>query len=117
MIKLKEKRIVQYIFLHFTILIYTGSSILSKAASSYEFLSWNYILCFIAMFAFLGVFAVLWQQAIKPFDPSVAYSNKSVTTIWVLLFSAVIFNEGITITNIIGALLIIVGVVLVSQKK
>ncbi len=112
----KKSKLLNFLFLHFTILIYTGTSILSKTASNYDFLSFQYITCFFGMFCCLGVYAILWQQAIKNFQPSVAYSNKSVTTIWVLIFSALIFNEGITVKNIIGTVLIILGVVLVSIK-
>lgn len=111
-----KSKVLNFVFLHFTILIYTGTSILSKTASNYEFLSLQYIMCFFGMFCCLGVYAILWQQAIKNFQPSVAYSNKSVTTIWVLIFSALLFNEGITVKNIIGTFLIILGVVLVSIK-
>ena len=112
----RKKKIFQYLFLHFIILIYTGTTICSKLASEYPFLSFGYIMSFAGMIASLGTFAILWQQVIKHFEPTVAYSNKSVTTIWVLLFSCILFNEGITINNIIGAVIIIIGVILVSKK-
>lgn len=102
-------------FLHFCILLYTMTTILSKVAAGYSFLSVGYILVFSAMIINLGVYAILWQQAIKPFNASVAYSNKSVTTIWTLIFSNFIFKEGITFYNIIGAIMIILGVVLVVK--
>lgn len=97
------------------ILLYSVTSLLSKYASRFDFLSGQYILFLALMVAVLGVYAILWQQAIKGFSPSVAYSNKSVTTIWVLLFSALIFGEGITLGNVIGTVLIITGVILVAQ--
>ena len=93
------------------------SSIVSKVASQYDFLSISYILCFVAMFATLGFYAIIWQQVIKVFSPSVAYSNKAVTIIWVLIFSNILFHEGITIQNIIGTILIIVGVIMVAQNE
>lgn len=107
--------IKKYFFLHVCILLYSVTSLLSKYASKFEFLSGQYILFLTLMVAVLGVYAILWQQAIKGFSPSVAYSNKSVTTIWVLLFSALIFGEGITLGNVIGTALIITGVILVAQ--
>lgn len=105
----------KYFFLHTCILLYSVTSLLSKYASGFQFLSGQYILFLVLMVAVLGVYAILWQQAIKGFSPSVAYSNKSVTTIWVLLFSAAIFGEGITLSNVIGTALIITGVILVAQ--
>lgn len=110
MIKIKN-----IVFLHFCILLYTMTTILSKVASGYTFLSMGYILVFSVMIINLGVYAILWQQAIKPFTASVAYSNKSFTTIWTLIFSNLIFKEGITLYNIIGAIMIILGVVLVVK--
>lgn len=113
---LSNRKVKDYFFLHVTILIYTATTILSKFTSNYDFLSWQYILCMVGIAFSLGLYAILWQQAIKPFEPSVAYSNKSVTTIWVLIFSVLIFGEGITIYNVIGAIMIIAGVILVVQK-
>lgn len=110
MIKIKN-----IVFLHLCILLFTMTTILSKVASGYSFLSMGYILVFSVMIINLGVYAILWQQAIKHFPASVAYSNKSVTTIWTLIFSNFIFKEGITLYNIIGAIMIILGVVLVVK--
>lgn len=114
--KLSLQRIKDIIFLHICILIFTGTTVLSKYISRFDFLSLEYILVFFAMFAILGFYALLWQQAIKRFSASVAYSNKSVTTIWTLLFSAILFGEGITLNNAIGAAIIIAGVILVAQN-
>lgn len=113
---MKKNKVFKYIFLHICVLLFTATTILSKYASTYEFLSLNYIIIFALMICNLGVYAILWQQAIKPFKASVAYSNKSVTTIWTLIFSAILFSERITIHNIIGALMIIFGVVLVALE-
>lgn len=115
-LKVDPVKIKNTLFLHFSILLYSGVTVMSKFAAGEDFLSPRYILFFGLMVFILGVYAIVWQQAIKPFEPSVAYSNKSVTTVWVLLLSAVIFDEGITVTNLIGTLMIVVGVVLVSLK-
>lgn len=118
MVKITKKgRIKDYIFLHTCILWYTMTSILSKAASRYPFLSFKYILCFMGLFLTLGSYAILWQQVIKNFKPSVGYSNKSVSLIWTMIFSAIIFNERITLYNVIGAVMIIAGVLLVAQDE
>lgn len=113
----KNKKIKDYIFLHICILWYTMTSILSKVASRYPFLSFKYILCFVGIFLTLGSYAILWQQVIKRFKPSVGYSNKSVSLIWTMIFSAIIFNERITLYNVIGAVIIITGVILVAQDE
>lgn len=110
-------KITNFIFLHLCILIYTATTITSKYASMHDFLSWQYIIFIALTFLLLGVYAIVWQQSIKNFSPSVAYSNKSVTTVWALIFSSVLFNEGITLTNIIGAVMIVAGVIWVADDE
>lgn len=111
------KTVKDYVFLHICILIYTATSVLSKYASRFDFLSGRYIACLGLIVFVLGIYAIVWQQAIKNFKPSVAYSNKSVTTVWTLFTSALLFGEGITPNNILGAVLIIWGVILVAQSE
>lgn len=62
----------------------------------------------------LGVYALLWQQALKKFPLVVAMSNKGITVIIGLVWAVVFFGEYITIQNIIGAVMIILGIWLVS---
>lgn len=115
--EVKRGRVKDFLLLHACILWYTVTSILSKAASQYPFLSAKYILCFIGIFFTLGSYAILWQQVIKRFKPSVGYSNKSVSLIWTIVFSAAIFKERITVYNIVGAVLIILGVIMVAKDE
>lgn len=109
-------KFIKYLKLHIIILLFTMVTITSKYVSKYEFLSMEYLCGVGVIVGILGVYAILWQQIIKDFSPSVAYSNKSVTTIWVLIFSFVFFHEEITLNNILGAIVIILGVILVSQN-
>jgi len=111
------KKWKDYAFLHISILIYSITIVLSKVASDFVFLSVPYILCYGGMVAILGIYAILWQQVIKRFEPSVAYSHKSVTVIWALLISGFLFGENITLGNVIGTILIVAGVVMVSRDE
>ena len=111
------KKWKDYAFLHISILIYSITIVLSKVASYFVFLSVPYILCYGGMVAVLGIYAILWQQVIKRFEPSVAYSHKSVTVIWALLISGFLFGENITLGNVIGTVLIVAGVVMVSRDE
>lgn len=109
----KLSNIKKYVVLHFCILLYTFVTVLSKFAARFSFLSDKYILCVGGVFGILGLYALFWQQIIKQFKTSVAYSNKSVTTIWVVFLSNIFFGESITFHNIIGAVIIILGVIMV----
>ena len=64
----------------------------------------------------LGVYAVAWQQILKHFDLSTAFCNKAVTVIWGMVFGAIIFHEKITWNMIIGAVIVIVGVIMVVKS-
>ena len=111
-----KNSIYSYIQLHITIWVYSVTTILIKLASRYDLISKEYLVFFFFMIVVLGVYAILWQQVIKKFDPSVAYSNKSVTTVWTIIYAHFLFGESITVSKIVGALLIVLGVVIVSKS-
>lgn len=110
-----KSKVKNIVFLHICIFIYSLTTLTAKITSAYEFLSFKYIAGYAVMVFILGVYAIVWQQAIKPFSAAVSYSNKSVTTIWTLLFSAIFFGERITWNNILGTALIIFGVIMVAR--
>ena len=64
----------------------------------------------------LGVYAVIWQQVLKRIELTTAYMFKGISLIFVLMFSALIFNETITVWNVVGAGLIIGGIVLFAKS-
>ncbi len=111
----KKASLKNIIFLQVIIIIYTFSTVLGKVASGYEFLSGLFILFFALDVVVLGLYAILWQQALKRFDLHVAYANRQLVVIWGLVWSALIFNEGITVYNIIGVVIIVGGVMLVNS--
>ena len=113
----KKNSLKDFLLLHLCILWYTATSLLSKEASRFQFLSMQYILCYALIIVVLGIYAIFWQQVIKPFEPSTAYSNKSISLIWTMLFSSLIFQERITVCNAIGAVFIIAGVIMVAQNE
>ena len=63
----------------------------------------------------MGVYAVLWQQLIARMPISTAYMFKGTSLIFVLLFSVLLFGEAITLNNVIGAVIIIVGIILFAK--
>jgi len=61
----------------------------------------------------LGIHAVLWQQVLKRFDLTIAYSHFGMTIIWNFLWSSMFFFEKISKFNVIGAVIIVIGIMLV----
>jgi small multidrug resistance pump len=111
----------KYMQLHIAIIIYTFSSVFSKLAS--DSLALNGIFAFktITMLGglvfILALYAVVWQQVIKNIDLSIAYANKGISIIWTLIWSVVLFNEKLQFKNIVGALIIIIGIMVINYDK
>lgn len=105
------------IFLQIIIVIYTLSGICAKFASGYNLFSVEFIGFYGLEIIILGLYAVLWQQVLKRFDVSVAYANRSIALIWSLIWSVVFFGERITIGNIIGTIIVILGIVVVNLDE
>ena len=60
----------------------------------------------------LVVYAVGWQQVIKHLPLTTAYANKAVTVVWGILLGLAVFGEAVTPRQVIGAVIIICGIVL-----
>ena len=107
------KKVKNMMILHIVLVLFSVTSVFSKLASNEEFLSFKFILFYGLVILGLFIYAVFWQQIIKKMPIVTAYANKAVTVIWGIVFGRIIFGEEITITKIIGAAIIIVGVYLV----
>lgn len=96
-------------------LVYACTSIFTKMASRQDILSWPYLLWIAGAIGVMGVYALLWQQIIARMPLSTAYMFKGTSLIFVLLFSILLFGEAITLSNVIGAVIIIIGIILFSK--
>ena len=84
-----------FLVLHLILGVYAASSVCSKLAAGQPFLSVPFILLYGGMLAALVAYALGWQQVIKHLPLTTAYANKAVTP-----------------RQIVGAVLIIAGIVL-----
>ena len=53
----------------------------------------------------------------KKFTLSTAYANKSVYLIWSQVWAVLIFRENLTVNNIIGMLIVFIGVMVVQRYE
>lgn len=97
-------------------LLYAGSSVFSKFASQQEFLSLKYCLGIAGAIGVMGAYAICWQQILKRVELSTAYMFKGTSLIFIMLFAFALFGEQITATNIIGAVVIVGGIMLFSRE-
>lgn len=99
-------------WLHILLLVFSLSGICSKLAAGEEFLSFRFCLCYAGVIAILGIYAICWQQVIKRLPLTTAYANKAITIVWGIVWGAVFFGEKISAGKIIGAVIVITGVIL-----
>lgn len=114
------KKVKPYLILHIILLFYSLGGICSKTAASKNFLSYEFCLFYGLMLFILAVYAVLWQQVLKSVPLNIAYANKSITLVWSMTWGVLIFKESISISNIVGAVIVLVGVLLMvigGEKK
>lgn len=116
-----KTKVRDYIFLHLSVLMFSFTSVFTKMASNefnkngiygiglYVFLFLMLLNCF--------VYAIVWQKVIKRFDLSIAYANKSVYLIWSQIWAVLIFHEVLTAANIIGLILVFIGVLVVQDNE
>ena len=64
----------------------------------------------------LGLYALFWQQVLKRFSLITAMSNKGCVVLFNLFWAWLLFHENISVNNIIGSIVIILGIVLVSHN-
>lgn len=100
-----------FFVLQIALFVYSSSGIFSKSASQFEVMSIPFLLCYGAMILILGIYAILWQQIIKHLPLTLAFSNKAVTIVWGMFLGAIIYKEVFSIKQIVGAIIIIIGVI------
>ena len=106
------KHIRTFTILHAIVFLYSVSELVMKLASAQPFLSFNWCALYALVILILGVYAIVWQQILKKLPLNVAYANKSLTLAWGMLLGAVVFDESITVTKVIGAAVVLLGVIL-----
>lgn len=107
------KKTKYFIILHLVLAAYSFFGIASKLAGQEPFLSWKFILLYGVVILNLGIYAIVWQQLIKKIPLVTAYANKAVTVVWGIVWGFLFFQEDITPKKIIGAVIVIIGIIFV----
>ena len=104
------------LLMHAGFLLYSGYSLVGKAAARFPFFSPPFIVAYGIVAAILCAYAVIWQQVLRHIPLSVATANKSITVIWGILFGKLCFAETITWNMIAGAAVIFAGILLLAFR-
>ena len=108
-----KPRLKDYFLLHSILLLYSLIGILSKWTAKFDFLSFEFIIGYGFILCGLFIYAILWQQVLKKLPLNTAFANKSIVIIWGIIWGSLFFSEKITINMIIGAIIILIGLMLV----
>ena len=101
-----------YVLLHALMFLFSLSPVCSKLAGRQAFLSLPFLVFYGLVIVILGIYALAWQQVIKRMPLTTAYANKAVTVVWGMFWGAMLFEETITPQKLLGAAVIVAGVVL-----
>lgn len=110
---MKKNKLNDYLLLYSGIIIYSFSSVMSKAAAGHSIFSWKFFSFYGLALFFLGGYALLWQQILKCFSLITAYSNRPLVTILGMVWGWLFFGESVTPQMILGSAVIIIGIRLV----
>ena len=101
-----------FVILHLSLLLNSMAGVMSKFAGKQDFLSLKFFFFYGLVLLFTFLFALIWQQVLKNMSLTFAFTNKPITIIYALIWSVVIFGEHVTPRMVIGALVILTGIVI-----
>ena len=102
------------LLLHILLLFYSLSDVMSKLAAGFDFLSLGFVVCYGGLLVILAGYAIGWQQVIKRMPLTTAYANRGITVVWGIFWGALFFSEAVTPGKIVGAVMVVAGIVLFS---
>ena len=106
----KKGRVKILLLLSLSLVLQSLSSVFIKYAGQFETLSPEFIFYYVIAVGCLGVFAIMWQYLLELIPLTTAYLRKGILYILILIWSVILFNETVTINNIIGSIIIIAGI-------
>lgn len=106
-----------YVVLYGGIVIYSLASVCSKTAAGYPLLSMKWIFFYGLGILAMSVYALIWQQVLKHLPLTTAYANRASVTILGLIWGVLFFGENVSPKIIIGAVIIMIGVIIVTGAE
>ena len=89
-----------------------------KLGGRYPFMSPGYIAWFCLAVAILGLYAVCWQLILEKLPLTTAYLRRGFSYILIFVWATLIFHEAITWKQILGIMVITLGMVVsISDEK
>ena len=105
------------LFIQGAVIIYSFCGVFQKLAGRHPMLSWPFVFYYGCSVGILFVYAILWQLILKKAPLTTAYSNRAVSMIWSMVWSVLLFQETVRWNQILGAIIICLGVYKVVTAK
>lgn len=80
-------------------------------------MSFQYVVYLLGVIFVLGVYAVMWQIALKKVPLNRAYMFRSLGIVYGMSIAHFILGESVSLQNLIGGALVISAVLIVSTEK
>lgn len=80
----------------------------AESSASYLGLFLNYL--YVSALLLVVIRSIVWQLILKRIDLSKVYPINSIVPVLILVVGATVFNETITLNNILGAIVLVSGV-------
>ena len=103
---------MKLVFLDIDGVMNSMTGVASKFAGRAKFLSLRFVVLYGIVLALNFGFALMWQQILKHMSLTFAFMNKPITVIYSLIWGALLFGEKVTPKMVIGALVILTGIVI-----
>ena len=103
--------------IHLAYLVFSLAVLGMKYASSFPFGSVAFLRYYLLSLGLMVTYAFFWQRILAVVSLTRAYSWKSMVFIWIFLFSVLLFGEKVNWKNILGALLIVSGAMMVNTNE
>lgn len=81
-------------------------------SARHELLSFGGLISYGIVVLLLALYALLWQISLRKIPLTTAFMCKGFTLVLALALSSSVFQETITINNIIGSAMVIIGILL-----
>jgi len=108
--------IIYILILQLAALLHSFGGIFSKLGSQHDVFSIHFVVFYFFAIMTLVLYAFVWQILLKKVKLSSAYSSRSTSIIWTMIWGVVIFSETITPFMIIGSVLVIIGVIIMGAN-
>ena len=75
------------------------------------------IILLIVAFGFIGLRLIFWQYLLKLTELSRVYPYAALVQVLIFLYAVVLFNEPVTVNNVIGLFMMLGGIFIMSRRN